>query len=302
MFYGWRREHLARRFNRQISGILDTRPIQIVDARWVIVSLVFAHDVTMYLLCIKAFYRRTAGGRVVAIIPADLPQAQQSLLRRHVEGIELQVIDEIDTGAGPRGGPWERLVYCLDRARDSYVIGLDPDVLAFGRDVTEIVSFANGNVPFVMADGAEIVSMREAADRAKRDTQASRIGVAAARFDRYPGCDELRYVQGFPGLTGFARGGKPQHEIEDFHRTMSELMGQGWLEWGAERCASNFAVANSPGAVPLPYPSYASFRPGGPRTVAKCLHFAGAHRFDEDFFAGRAREEIRRAMRSSKPA
>ena len=144
--------------------------------------------------------------------------------------------------------------------------------------------------------------MREAAHRAMRDTQASRIGAAAARFDRYPGCDELRYVHGSSGLTGFARGGKPRHEIEEFYRTMSELMGRGWMEWGAARCASNFAVANSPGAVLLPYQSYSSFHPGGPRMVAKCLHFAGTHRFEEAFFAGRAREEIRHAMRSVKAA
>jgi hypothetical protein len=303
MFYGWKRKYRTRRFNRQISGILNTRPIQVTDAPWMIVSMVFPRDLTMYLLCIKAFHRRMGGGRVVAIIPADLPESQQSLLRRHVEGIELQMIDEIDTGVCQRGGTWERLVFCLDRARDIYVIQLDSDVLAFGRDVTEVVNSANANLPFAMADGAEIVSMRETAYRAQRDTQHNHIGLAAARvFDRYPACDELRYVHGSSGFTGFARGGKTRHEIEDFHQAMSDLMGPRWTEWGTEQCASNFAIANSPDAVLLPYPLYSSFYPGGPRTAAKCLHFIGSYRFDEDFFASRAREEIARAPNWGQPA
>lgn len=303
MFYGWRRKYRTRRFNRQISGILDTPPIKVADARWMIVSMVFSRDLIMYLLCIKAFYRRMGGGRVVAIIPADLPQSQQSLLRRHVEGIELQVIDEIDTGGCQRGGTWERLAFCLDRSADKYVIQIDSDVLAFGRDLTEVLSFANGNVPFAMSDGAEILPMRDVARWASEQNGNNHIGHAVARaLDRYPGCDDLRYVQGSSGFTGFARGGKRRQEIEAFHQNMSELMGPRWTEWGTEQCASNFAIANSPGAVTLPYPAYSSFHPGGPRLVAKCMHFIGSHRFEEDFFAGRARKEIRRALQPEQPS
>jgi len=302
MFYGWRRKYRTRRFNRQISGILETRPIHVVDARWMIVSMVFSRDLIMYLLCIKAFYRRMGGGRIVAIIPADLPQSQQSLLRRHVEGIELQVIDEIDTGSCQRGGTWERLVYCLDRSEDRYVIQLDSDVLAFGRDLTEVLSFADGNVPFAMSDNAEIVPMRDVVRWAQKHMENDHIGHATARaFDRYPGADELRYIHGSSGFTGFARGGKRRQEIEIFHQNMSELMGPRWTEWGTEQCASNFAIANSPGAVALPYPAYSSFHPEGPRMEAKCLHFIGSHRFKEDFFAGRAREQIRRTMKPGQP-
>jgi hypothetical protein len=303
MFFKWRFKYNNRRFNRQISGILDTRPIQVVEARWMIVSMVCSRDLIMYLLCIKAFYRRMGGGRIVAIIPADLPQAERSLLRRHVEGIELQVIDDLGTGTCQRGGTWERLVFCLDHAKDKYVIQIDSDVFAFGRDLTEVLSFANCNVPFTMTDGAEIVSMRAAARWAQEDARNNHIGHAAARaFERYPGADELCYVHGSSGFTGFARGGKPRQEIETFHREMSELMGPRWTEWGTEQCGSNFAIANSPGAVVLPHPTYSSFHPGGPRMEAKCLHFIGSHRFEEDFFAGRAREEIRRAMKPKRPA
>jgi hypothetical protein len=207
------------------------------------------------------------------------------------------VIDEIDTGICQRGGTWERLLYCLDRSEDRYVIQLDSDVLAFGRDLTEIRSFANANIPFAMSDGAEIVSMHDAARQAKKRVKNNYIGHAAARaFDRYPGVDKLRYINGSSGFTGFARGGKRRQEIETFHRNMVELMGARWTEWGSEQCASNFAIANSPGAVALPYPAYSSFHPGGPRLVAKCLHFIGTYRFKENFFAGRAREEIRRAL------
>jgi hypothetical protein len=302
MFFKWRFKHRNRRFKRQIGGVLDTPPVRVVEARWMIVSMVHSRDLMMYILCMKAFYRRMGGGRIVAIIPADLPQAEQCLLQRHVQGIELQVIDEIDTGTCQRGGTWERLVFCLDHAKDKYVIQIDSDVFAFGRNLTEVLSFANGNVPFTMTDGTEIVPMHAASGWAQEDAQNNHIGHAVARaFERYPGAEGLRYVHGSSGFTGFARGAMLRKEIETFHQEMSKLMGPRWTEWGTEQCASNFAIANSPGAVVLPYPTYSSFHPGGPRMEAKCLHFIGSHRFEEDFFAGRAREEIRRAMKPKRP-
>jgi hypothetical protein len=72
-------QYSNRRFNRQISEVLGARPI--VEARWVIVSMVCSRDLIMYILCIKAFYRRMGGGRIIAIIPADLPESERALLR-----------------------------------------------------------------------------------------------------------------------------------------------------------------------------------------------------------------------------
>ncbi len=294
MFYRLRRNLRTRRFDQQIRGVLTTPPIRVIDAPWTIVSMISASDVPMYLLSIKAFYRRMGGGRIVAIVGAELPQAQRVLLRQHVEGIEFEELERIEPGACQRGGTWERLVYCLRQARDGFVIQLDADVLAFGPDLAEALDCASRNVPFTMADVAGIVSMREAALAAHRVPQEENyVGIVAERaFERYPDRHRSRYVRGSSGFSGFAKGGVSPAEIEDFHAKMEALVGIRWTEWGTEQCGSNFAIANSPGAVVLPYPAYASFYPGGPRREAKCLHFIGRHRFDEDFLADRGREEI----------
>ena len=305
MFYRLQRKYRTWRFDQEIKDVLHTPPIRVTDAPWTIVSMVVQRDLPMYLLSIKAFYRRMGGGRIVGIIDADLPESSRSLLRRHVEGIELEILENIPTGACQRGGTWERLLYCIDRAkRDGYVIQLDSDVLAYGADLSEVLQYARNDVPFTMADNARIVSMREAAHAAQAiPPEENYIGIVAERvFDQYPGCDEMRYVRGSSGFAGFSQGGLSRAGIEDFHQKMAALIGPRWTEWGTEQNGSNFTIANSPGAALLPYPAYASFHPGGPRLDAKCLHFIGRFRFDEDFFAARGREEIRAFMQQTRLA
>jgi hypothetical protein len=113
-----------------------------------------------------------------------------------------------------------------------------------------------------MADGAAIQLMTEAAANAQA-TENDHIVIATERaFDRHPGRERLKYVRGSSGFAGFAKGGFSRARIEEFHANMTELMGERWREWGSEQCGSNFAVANSPGAVVLPYPQYTSFYPG----------------------------------------
>ncbi len=75
---------------------------------------------------------------------------------------------------------------------------------------------------------------------------------------------------------------------------MQLLLPERWHEWGSEQCGSNFAVANSPGAVALPYPAYGAFGPRLQRDRCKCFHFIGTYRFVDGYFASRAREIIPR--------
>lgn len=297
MFYNWRRKLKTWNFNRQIAAIMDTPPLRITDAAWSIVSMIRNRDVPMYLLCLKAFYAHLGAGHVIGIIDRDMPQALRDTLRRHVEGIELVVLEDIDPGACQRGGTWERLVFLLDRAEQQYMVQMDSDILAVGPDLAEVKDCIARNVAFTMADGDDISSMREAAVRAQADADASYVGIAIEQsFDRYPDCDRLRYIRGSSGLAGFARGGFPRARIEEFHRIMAGLLPTRWHKWGSEQCGSNFAVANSPGAVALPYPAYGSFGPGGVRDGCKCFHFIGEYRFDHGYFAGRGREVIRQTL------
>ena len=63
MFYKLRKKVAARKFDRQISAILDTPPIQVKDAPWCVVSMIAKSDLAMYLLAIKSFYRKLGRGK-----------------------------------------------------------------------------------------------------------------------------------------------------------------------------------------------------------------------------------------------
>ena len=79
MFHKLRKKVAARRFDTQISGILDTPPIQVTDAPWCVVSMIAKSDLAMYLLAIKSFYRKLGRGKIAAIIDRDTPQEAQDV-------------------------------------------------------------------------------------------------------------------------------------------------------------------------------------------------------------------------------
>jgi hypothetical protein len=293
MFFRWRRKLKTWNFNRQIASIMDAPPLHVVDSGWSIVSMIASRDVPMYLLCIKAFYAHLGGGRVIGVIDRDMPQSVRDTLRRHVDGIELVVLEDINTGACQRGGTWERLVLLLERSEHQYIIQMDSDVLAVGPNLSEVRDCISRNVAFTMADGGRIMGMREVARRAQATADNHICKVAERYFDQYPDCDQLRYIAGSSGLAGFARGGFSRTRIEDFHRIMSDLLPSRWREWGSEQVASNFAVANSLGSVALPYPEYGSFWPNFDSGNCKCFHFIGSYRFHGGYFAKRGRAVIR---------
>ncbi|MGK7861158.1 hypothetical protein [Falsiroseomonas sp. E2-1-a4] len=300
MFYNYRRKLLYWRFNRAISGILETPPLVLRDAPWTFVSMVSPNHVPMYLLSMKAFYRRIGSGRVIAIIDRDTPNEPLEMMRRHIQGIEFKVLEDIDTGPCQRGGTWERILHILDLAEDRYIVQIDADVLSVAEDVREVLDCLEANRSFTMADEHVLHSMQEAADLA-RQIKGNYIGQVSERlFDQYPGHENLRYVRGSSGLAGFARGGFPRAELERFHGEMERLVGEKrWREWGTEQCASNFAVANSPGAIVLPYPAYASYIGTPPHPDTKCFHFIGTYRFANGVFAGHGQKEIKTLMRGA---
>jgi hypothetical protein len=286
-----------RRFDWLTRDILETPPISIVDAPWSVISMVSNADVQMYLLSMKSFYTRLKRGKIVAIIDRDMPSSQRDLLRRHLTGIQFQILEDIDTGTCQRGGTWERLVYLVEHSRREFAIQLDSDTLAFGPDVDEVVRCVEANRAFTLGENDNpILTMREyAVDAQQRPPGWKRyIGIRAeALFDRYPDCDRLKYVRASSGFAGFAVGGFLLSQLEEFHRHMQELAGtEEWRKWGSEQCGSNFAVANSPDAMILPSPKYANFKPDFADKEASVLHFFGSHRYYNDYFVEKAQEVI----------
>ena len=73
---------------------------------------------------------------------------------------------------------------------------------------------------------------------------------------------------------------------------MRARLGARWDEWGTEQVASNFAIANTPGAVVLPWPEHACHDPAIDAGRAEFLHFVGTHRFEGGTYAALSRAAI----------
>jgi hypothetical protein len=294
MFWKYKRKLQYWMFERAASGVLQTPPMPVTPGLCTVVSMVAKRDVLMYLVSMKAFYRRLGGGRIVAIVDRDTPRASLDTLSHHLPGIEFQILEDIGVGPCQRGGTWERIIHIIDRTdRGEYVVQIDSDVMPTGEDISEVLRCIEQRTAFTMADHAKIVPAKVAAEFA-RGLQGNYIGnLAEALMDQLPGAETLSYVRGSSGLAGFAPGGFSRRQLDEYHVEMEKLVGEKrWREWGTEQCASNFAVANTPGAITLPYPAYCSFHPGGERDAAKMYHFIGSFRFDEGRFIALARQEI----------
>jgi FkbM family methyltransferase len=302
MLYRLRRKLDLRRFNREIAPILQTRPIQVVDGPCTVVSMVANRDVPMYVAALKSFYPKLGFGKVVAIIDRDMPQHLRYILAYHIAGIKFEILEDIQTAPCQSGGTWERLLFCLDRSEQEYTIQVDADTLCVGETVDEVIACVRANRAFTMADGFARQTLREAAAMAEA-TPSDYIGMAVERaLARYPGSEALHYIRGSSGFVGFALGGYTRAEITVFHQTMEKLVGETrWREWGSEQCGSNFAVANSPNPVVLPYPEYASFNGKVLRHRAKLFHFIGRFRFLEGYLARRTQEVIARLTPGARP-
>ena len=301
MFYNWKVKRNMKRFYRLTNGILQTPPMPVIDAPWSVVSIVSNDYVQMYILAMKSFYARLGAGKIVAIIDRDMSRSDRALLTQHFPGIEFTILEDVDTGPCQRGGMWERLLHLLDRSEKEYVIQLDADTLTFG-DISEIKDMIQRNVPFTLSGSTSsdgrlrssdtIRAMSEIAPEA-RQSQSNYIGIAAERlFDQYPGAETLKYVRGSAAFVGVARNGIRRAEIESFHSMGEKMLGKRWLEWGSEQTACNFAIANSPGAVVLPYPKYANFDPDALHASTTFLHFLGSRRYMGDHFANLASKVI----------
>ncbi len=115
------------------------------------------------------------------------------------------------------------------------------------------------------------------------------------RFSDHPDAQMLRYVRGSSAFVGLSQGGFHRQQIERFYRELEPLFGDRFQEWGSEQVGSNFAVANSPNATVLPYPSYANYEPGF-HGDAKFVHFYGTHRYMNGVYARQGRRVIDHLM------
>jgi len=289
----WLNKRRKTRFYQLTAGIMTTPPMPVVDAPWAIISMVSNSDVQMYILAMKSFYRQLGKGKIIAIVDRDMPAGSRHTLERHLPGIRFAILEDIDTRSCQRGGTWERLLYLIDHSQNEYAIQLDADTLTFGTDINEVVHCVKNNIPFTLGNAGRPIEKMSAIAPNAREMTSNYIGIVAERlFDQYPGAEKLKYVRASSGFVGLAHRGIGREAIEDFHRNMEGLLGARWREWGTEQSASNFAVANSLGAVVLPFPKYANFTPWSQRGKTSFFHFIGSYRYHDDYFANCALKVI----------
>ena len=87
-----------------------------------------------------------------------------------------------------------------------------------------------------------------------------------------------------------------EHTDHEVGRLVAAIEAMGEMDntlftW-TKQVASNFAIANSPGAVVLPWPEHACHDPAIDAGRAEFLHFVGTHRFERGTYAALSRAAI----------
>ncbi len=295
MFYRLRRNLKYFKFHKRIQRLLDTPPLIIQDAHQQdsplnIVSMVAGYDVKLYILAIKAFYRRIGHGRITAITDGVSAEGK-ALLEKHIPGIEIVPVETIDTGSIQRGGTWERLLFCIDRSATHFVIQLDADVLCVGP-MQEVLDAVQANRAFTLAEGIP----KKPLNSWVADAYAKKSDNIVIDFEmqgpQYPDSDKILYLRGSSGFAGFARGAIDRAFVQDFYGKALQLMGPRWKEWGTEQISSNFCIANSPDSFGLPWPRYMTWEHHRIPPDISLMHFLGYCRFDDDVLVNYANREI----------
>lgn len=293
MLYRLRSSLNHRLFDLAARGIRRTAPIEIRPAPIQIVTMLGHSAVTMYLCAIKSLYRYLPGGSVEVLDDGSLTSSDRATLEHHIRPISIRPLAAIVTGSCPRGGCWERLLHVVDASRDSYVIQMDSDILTTGP-VPQVAAAAASNTAFTLGcDPKEpIETLDEAAARVARyDASMTQFRAEQVLPGLPQGMGRL-YVRGSAGFTGFPRGGVDRAVVERFSTAMEGMMPGRWAEWGTEQVASNYLLANQPGALVLPWPQYCCFSPEVDQALSSLLHFIGSYRHRDGVYARAARQVI----------
>jgi len=247
----------------------------------------------MYLLAVKSFARFVSPCRIVAVDDGTLTSEHKRVLHEHITGIEIIPVAQVDVGGCPRDNTWERLVTCLRRSADSYVVQLDADTLTVSPP-EDVLAAIRANESFTIsghtshigwASYGHRMTMREAGEARRAELQPNvepHIQILCeTSFADVEGISTLFYYRGCSGFAGFARGAASMATLQGYSVPMEQRLGRRWHEWGTEQVASNLIVANSPSGRVLPYPVNASFSKGMDTSDAAVLHFYGSERFED---------------------
>jgi hypothetical protein len=244
---------------------------------------------------------RIGFGTVAIINDGSLTSADLAILKHHIPRMNVFQIKDIKVPSCPRADFfWERLIKIIDLSHKHYLIQVDADTLVLGA-IPEVVQCWQENKSFLLGTGSgqEVLPAPRTAQmvqgwiKANGWTDIPAFLEAEASLDKLPSAVESSYVHASAGFAGFARGAFRLADLEWFSTTMSEILGPGrWREYGTEQIASNYVLANAPGAKVLPFPRYACFEPHLRLGDHAFLHFLGKYRYEQGEYQQRAAEFI----------
>jgi hypothetical protein len=288
MFFSLKRKISFLRFDSEVKSILDKPPVTRSSASHVVcVSHVCQTYLYAYLIAIKTFARQVPLKKICAVDDLSLTAAGKALLRKHVPGIEILPITSIRNEHCPSGGDWEGFLTIGKEAAEHYCIQLDADTVTMGS-LPEVLEAIQHNRSFTLGEWVdqEIVPVAEAVKAVDGVTSDHVQMLSEKNLGKLENAAELKYVRGCGAFAGFARGSLTVRAIEDQTRSMIGILGrEKWLEWGSQQIASNLVIANTPGAIVLPVPKYASHMPSIDIEKSVFRHFIGSHRFDHGNYA-----------------
>lgn len=285
------------RFSKACKQIFLTSPIAATTDEPVALLTQLQHkDVILFLIAIKTFCKQVPISKVFIINDGSLNSDDFTLLRKHIPIAGFYDTSQFSDPLCPTGGCWERLFAIAHFINQYYIIQIDSDTLTLSA-LDEINLNIKTNTGFVIStwDNQEIGSMKILSERvAKKVNPTSNSHVqllAEANFSKLDGSENMRYIRGCAGFSGFPKGSFNKQFIIDFSQKMEKEIGPKWHEWGSEQVMSNIVVANLEKANGLPHPKYCDCN--NMKLPITCfIHFIGDCRFNRSIYAKLARNEI----------
>jgi hypothetical protein len=156
----------------------------------------------------------------------------------------------------------------------------------------EVNDHIKTNTGFVIStwDKQEIEPMNVSSERAQKNNNHVQM-LAEIHFPKLEGSENLKYIRGCSGFSGFPKGSFNKQFIIDFSQKMEKEIGSKWHEWGSEQVMSNVVVANLEKANGLPHPKYSDCNNMKP-FITHFIHFIGDCRFKRSIYAKLAKNEI----------
>jgi hypothetical protein len=295
---GIAKRYFKNHFGKICRSIRDTPPIHTdPTASFVVVSQCYINDLDMFLVAAKTF-SSFVRPRQFIIVDDGLGEVARFIISFHLGAVAYiprwQVANEIC----PAGGCWERLLVIADASPETYVVQLDSDTVTCSRPNTVIDAIAS-NRSFTLStkNGQEIVSVLTASNFAK-SIHGEHVQLVAERaLTGLSDSDQLYYIRGCAGFTGFARGSISRIAVESLSASMTKLVGRDvWRQWGSEQFASNFCIANDENPVPLPFQKYPYWKKSTDISEAEFIHFIGSDRFTGPKYANVVSSVMRRLL------